>query len=165
MALDETWLQTNSDSLAAALDGQREAICATLTTRLLATFPRLCYDPKRVDGRAFQRMTMRQTPQRLHLLIQSALRLRNLGMIERQYRWGWPMVQRFGGHRQHLITHIYWYFEVARATLKLENSDRAALSALETEIVQMVERATMIGDGVVRSRSGKNHSNGHKSHS
>lgn len=162
MALHDAWMRTNSRSLAAALDAQREAICAALTMRLGAAFPMLCYDPERFDGRGFQQMTMRRTPLRVHKLIQTALRLQNLSLIEREYRWAWPLVQRFGVHRQHLIAQVNWYFEVAHTLTRLEDADRAALHALEVAVIQMVERATAVDEGVVRPLVGRNHKNGHK---
>lgn len=157
-------MRTNSGSLAVALDAQRDAICAALTKRLGASFPMLCYDPERSDGRAFQQMMMQRTPQRLHKLFQTALRLQNLGVIEREYHWVWALVQRYGVHRLHLIAQVNWYFEVARAVTQLEDSDRAALHGLELAVVQIVEQATAVEEGIVRKPYSHGRSNGHRSH-
>lgn len=159
MASNESWLMNNGGTLAAALDAHRDVICTTLTARLAAAFPMLCYDPNRSDSHAFHQQTLRRTPHRLHSLIQASLRLRSLAIVEREYRWAWPLVQRYGVTRQHLIAQVYWYFEVARSVVRLEDADRAALNALEISVVQIVERATIVEEGIVRSQRGRK--NGH----
>lgn len=160
MALNDMWLQTNGATLAAALEAHREAIYAALAERLATTYPLLCYDPNRFDAQAFQQLAQRRSPERLHKLIQSALRLRNLGLIKTQYEWAWPLMQRFGVAREHLLVQVSWYFAVARALTTLDDSDRQALHALETNMVQIVKAATMVGVGVIGNQQMQSQSNG-----
>lgn len=164
MAPNDMWLQSNGATLAAALEGQRDAICVALTARIASSFPMLCYDHSRFDGRTFQQQMLRRTPQRLHALMQSALRLQNLDIIEREYRWAWPLVQRYGVTRQHLIAQVYWYFEVSRSLTRLEDADRFALNELEKAVVATIEQTTVVQEGVVRPspvREQRRRRNGH----
>ena len=154
MAPQDPPILTNGSSLAAALDAHREKICTTLSSRLAASFPMLCYDYSRIDGRAFQQMMLRRTPQRLHTLIQTALRTNNLLLIEREYKWVWIIVQRFGVNRQHLIAQVYWYFDVAR-TLEFEDADRQALRLLEKEVMLIVEHVTTVPNGAASAQRGR----------
>ena len=159
MASNTEWLQTNGVSLAAALDLHSEAICDVLTERLAKTYPELCYDPKRIDGRSFQKLAQQRTPQRVHDLIQSALRLQSLDLIKNQYEWAWPIMQRFGVGRKHLLAQVSWYFEVARELATLNEGDRAALDALENAMTKIVKRATAVRAGVISEKQGQ-HQNG-----
>ena len=90
----EAWLAGRGPSIAEALEKQREQICESVSNQLATNFPKLCYDPTRYDAVAFQELTYHETPRRFHRLLQVLLRLQSLAVIEREYRWGWPVVQR-----------------------------------------------------------------------
>lgn len=153
MAPQDQWVLTNGSSLAAALEAHRETICTTLSTRLGASFPSLCYDLSRFDGRAFQKMALRRSPERLHKLVQSTLRTGNLALIEREYRWVWTAVQRFGVNHLPLIVQVHWYFEVARTAPQLTDDDRTVLSMLEQETLSIVAGVTARVPSVQRERA------------
>jgi len=35
--------------------------------------------------------------------VQTALQFQTLAVVEREYRWGWGILQRYGVERQHLL--------------------------------------------------------------
>jgi hypothetical protein len=122
----------------------------------------LCYDPKRFDGRSFQQQAFRKSPVRLHNLLQAALRLRNIEMIEREYRWLWTIAARYGIARQHLLAQVHWYFDTARAVIHFDDADRSALEAIESAVIHHVNHATMIDPDVADASRSHFHTNGHK---
>lgn len=135
--LDE-WLAVRGEQYAALLDVRREHICRAVTERLMGAFPSLCYDPTRPDAAEFQQLVYERTPRRFHRLIQVVLRLQSVAVIEREYRWGWPILQRYHVERVHLIAHIHWYFEAARKFAPPERNDRKPFALLEAAIVRIV---------------------------
>jgi hypothetical protein len=139
--LDE-WLAVRGDQYAALLDMQREHICRAVSERLKHAFPTLCYDPSRPDATEFQQMVYERTPHRFHRLIQVVLRLQSISVIEREYRWGWPVLQRYRVEQVHLISHIRWYFEAARKFAPLARTDRRPFAQLEARIIQIVQSIT-----------------------
>lgn len=138
----DPWLAQRGPALAVALESQREPICDEVASRLATTFPTLCYDPGRPDAQQFQQQTYQETPRRFHRLIQVLLLFQTLSVIEREYRWGWPLLQRYGVERRHLLTHIRFYFEGTRAKVALSAEDVANLALLEAEILAIVEQVT-----------------------
>src|SRR3954469_10737766 len=127
----DTWLATRGPGFATVLESRREQICDMVAARLASAFPTLCYDPHRPDALEFQRITFYQTPRRFHRLIQVVLLLQSLEVIEREYRWGWPLLQRFGVTQQHMLSQARWYFEVSYALTTPDPIDMPYLEALE----------------------------------
>lgn len=135
--LDE-WLAIRGEQYAAVLEERRDQVCRAVTERLAATFPSLCYDPLRPDALAFQQLAYDRTPRRFHRLIQVVLRLQSVVVIEREYRWGWPILQRHNVGQMHLLAHVRWYFEAARRFAPPERADRRPLALLEAATVRIV---------------------------
>ena len=128
--------------MASALDDQREQICAEVTARMAAAFPLLCYDPTRPDAIAFQQQTFRETPQRLHRLIQAVLRFHVLTVVEHEYQWGWTILPRYGVEQHHLLAQMRFYFAEARARAMMSSEDRTSFDSLEATILQIIEDIT-----------------------
>jgi len=151
--LDE-WLAVRGEQYAALLDTRREHICRAVTERLMQAFPSLCYDPSRPDATEFQQLVYDRTPRRFHRLIQVVLRLQSVAVIEREYRWGWPILQRYHVQQIHLISHIHWYFEAARKFAPPERTDRRPFALLEATITRIVHS---IAQTTIDAISGNGH--------
>src|ERR1043165_9537557 len=131
----EAWLAERGPRIAETLESQREPICDSVSNQLATEFPTLRYDPSRYDPLTFQQPTYRETPRRFHRLIQVLLCLQSLQVIEREYRWGWPVVRRYGVERYHMYAQVRWYFEAARAYVALHPEDVAQIDLLAAEIL------------------------------
>ena len=142
MIAPETWLSTHGPALALALDARREIICETVSARLAAAYPALCYIPKRFDAETFQQLTFDKTPDRFHRVLVAGLRVNSLALIEREYAWSWEVLPRYGVTAQHLQAQVRWYFEVARAHLATQLDDLGPLAQLEAAILAAVDRVT-----------------------
>jgi hypothetical protein len=142
MATLEAWLEANGGRVAALLEDQRDLICDLVSNRLSTAFPSLCYDPARPDAVAFQRLTFIETPRRFHRLMQVVLRFQTLMVIDREYRWGWPIMQRFGVSRHHILSHVRWYFDVVRTSSTLDTADLPYIEQLSSRVQQIVSLAT-----------------------
>lgn len=140
----ETWLGARGPVLAQALDLQRDVICDYVTRRLATNYPDLCPNLPAEDPELSQQIMFQQTPQRFHIMLLAALRFRTLAVVEREYRWLWGIVQRFGVERSHLLQQVNWYFEAARASVTLSIEDRAWLTVLESAIEQIVLTVTNV---------------------
>ena len=138
----EEWLAVRGEHYATALDAHREAICRAVTERLVATYPMLCYDVSRPDAADFQQTVYDKTPRRFHRLIQVVLRLQSIVVIEREYRWGWPILQRYQIEQAHLISHVRWYFEASRKYAPLTRTDRRPFAQLEAATIRIVRTIT-----------------------
>ena len=138
----EKWLAHRGAGMAAALDNRRETICGTVSARLATSFPKLCYDESRADALAFQQHAYHETPRRFHRLLQVLLQFQSIEVIEREYRWGWPVLQRHGVERHHLLAQVQFYFEAARAHLPIDDIDLKLLDELETAILQIISQVT-----------------------
>ncbi len=147
----ETWLGARGPILAQTLDLQRDVICDYVTRRLAAHYPDLCPNLPAEDPELSQQVMFQQTPHRFHVMLLAALRFRTLAVVEREYRWLWGIVQRFGVERSHLLQQVNWYFEAARTFAALSNEDRAWLTALESAIEQIVLTATNVSAMNVQS--------------
>lgn len=137
----EEWLAQRGPTVAVALDEQHEAICAMVSSCLAATFPALCYDPARPDALAFQQHMFRETPRRFHRLMQVVLLFQTLEIIAREYRWGWPIISRYGVQRRHMRAQVSWYFEAIYVHVGLLPGDSAAMRDLAATVLQIVEQA------------------------
>jgi len=138
----EVWLAQSGPRIAEALESQRELICDSVSNQLATSFPTLCYDPTRYDAIAFQQLTYHETPRRFHRLVQVLLLLQSLEVIEREYRWGWPVVRRYGVERHHMFAQVRWYFEAAREHVALNPEDGAQMNDLATAILRIIEAVT-----------------------
>jgi hypothetical protein len=154
----EEWLAQRGAGLATALDNHRELICGTVSTRLATSFPTLCYDASRADAQAFQQHTYHETPRRFHRLLQVMLHFQAIEVIEREYRWGWPVLQRYGVERYHLLAQVRFYFEAARAHLRIGEADRTQLEELEAMILQIISQVAHTP--AAAQSNGHLHSNG-----
>jgi hypothetical protein len=157
----DTWLATRGPGFAMVLESRREQICDMVAARMASAFPTLYYDPHRPDALEFQRLTFHQTPQRFHRLIQVVLLLQSLEVIEREYRWGWPVLQSYGVARQHLLSQVRWYFEVAHALTTPDPIDAPYLEALEGKVLQIIDQITMVALPAYPPGDGNTRSNGH----
>ena len=77
-----------------------------------------------------------------HRLVQVLLCLQSLEVIEREYRWGWPVVQRYGVERHHMLAQARWYFDAARVYVTLPHEDRAQMNELAMAILRIIEEVT-----------------------
>ncbi|MGB9752732.1 hypothetical protein [Roseiflexus castenholzii] len=140
----ETWLGARGSMLAQALDAQRDIICEHVARKLATNYPDLCPNLPAEDPELSQQIMFQQTPQRFHTMLLAALRFRTLAIVEREYRWLWGIVQRFGVERSHLLQQVHWYFEAARTFASLSLEDLAWLRALESAIEQIVLTITSV---------------------
>jgi hypothetical protein len=154
----ELWLAQRGPTLASTLDSSREPICDMVSTRLANSFPLLCYDPSRTDAVPFQQNTFHETPRRFHRLLLVLLNFQALNVIEREYRWGWSLLQRYGVERYHLLAQVRFYFEAAQANVRLDGEDRAQIERLEAMILRTIERVTLAE--LSPRRNGHSHGNG-----
>ena len=150
----EAWLSTRGSVLAQALDAQRNAICEDVSRKLAAEYPDLCPNLPSDDPELSQQIMFQQTPQRFHVILLAALRFHTLAVIEREYRWLWVIVQRFGVRRMHLLQQVRWYFEAAQAYTSLSREDRAWLTQLELAIEHMILTITAPSPAAPRSYAG-----------
>lgn len=161
----DTWLATRGPGFASVVESRREPICDMVAARLASAFPSLCYDPQRPDAFEFQKLTFHQTPRRFHRLIQVVLLLQTPEVIDREYRWGWPILQRYGVGRQHVLSQARWYFEATRTLTTPDPLDTLYLNALEEKALGMIDQITTMavpgyptGD---EHHNGNGHRNGH----
>lgn len=138
----ETWLSVRGAALAHALDTRRDTICEQVTRKLEATYPALCPDLPEQDPELSQQVMFMQTPRRFHIMLLAVLRFQALAIVEREYRWLWEIVRRFGVERPHLLQQVNWYFEAARALAPVSNDDQAWLAMLESNITQIILNVT-----------------------
>ena len=123
----EAWLELHGAQIASVLDDQRDYLCDMVTNRLTTAFPSLCFDPTRPDAVTFQQQVFRETPRRFHRLMQVVLRFQTTLVIEREYRWGWSIMPRFGVARHHMISHARWYFDTIRNAGMVSRDDMAGM--------------------------------------
>jgi hypothetical protein len=140
----DAWLATRGPAIATALDAHHDLVCETIAARFADQFAGLCYDASRPDAESFQRQTFRETPRRFHRLVQVALRLQSLAVIEREYRWSWGILPRFGVTSRHMHALVRWYFEAVRALASVLPADRPFLDQFETQILVMIDRAATV---------------------
>jgi hypothetical protein len=162
----EAWLELHGAQVAGVLDQHREGLCDMVTNRLATAFPSLCFDASRPDAVAFQQHVFKETPRRFHRLIQVVLRFQTMMVIEREYRWGWAIMPRFGVARHHMINHARWYFDTVRGSSLVTRDDMSHLDLLSTNIVHIIEQITAVPPPSVKRPNtpmlaGVQHNNGH----
>ena len=134
----ENWLRARGPELADQLARERNAICRAVSVRLGRTFPELCDDPTRPDRESFRRTALERSPERLHTLLQTALRLQSLSVIEQEYRWLWGVLPRYGITATHMLAMAGWYFSMARERLALDPGDLAGLNELKRAVLRAI---------------------------
>lgn len=126
----QDWLGRQGAMIAEAVEIRREAIIGDVTARLVAGFPQLCYDAARPDAMLFQMTTLRETPRRFHRLMRATLMFHSLAVIEREYAWGIPVMQRYNVERVHMLSQVRFYGEAVRAFVPLDLDDALAYQHL-----------------------------------
>ena len=81
-------------------------------------------------------------PRRFQRVLQAVLQFQSLDLIEHEYRWGWKILTSYGVTRQHMRTHVRWYFDALRLSIPLKPADLPHVSTLEDMILQIIERVT-----------------------
>ncbi|HEU4327487.1 MAG TPA: hypothetical protein VFS21_30390 [Roseiflexaceae bacterium] len=135
------WLIERGPTVAQVLAADGDSICAAVSARLERAFPDLCNDPARPDREAFRRTTVVRSPQRLHALVRLALMSHSLAVFEREYRWLWGVVRRYGVEQRHLLGMAGWYFNAARDLPALAN-DRRGLLTLKRAVTAVIRETT-----------------------
>lgn len=157
----DDWLAERGPEIAALIDTHADTLCEHVSTRLASSFPTLCYDPARLDAAAFQLQTFRETPRRLHRLLQVVLLCQSPTVIEREYRWGWQLLTRYQVERKHFLAHIRWYFEELFATVPLSSDDKLQIVEMRDKILHMVENVTIAAPQVTDQARRRQRLNGH----
>ena len=139
----EQWLFNSGPAYAERLEAQADPLCRSVTTLMMTAYPDLCYLPNRPDAATFQQRAFTETPRRFHRLMQVVLQLQSLSVVEYEYRWGWPVLQRFGVGAVHLLTHSRWYFENARRLAPSGPNDQPYVLALESRVHGIIETVVM----------------------
>lgn len=167
MSTLEQWLFNSGPSYAERLEAQAEPICRSVTTLMMTAYPDLCYLPNRPDAAAFQQRTFLETPRRFHRLIQVVLQLQSLSVIDYEYRWGWPVLQRYGVGAVHLLTHARWYFENARRLVPTGPNDQPYVLALESRTHTIIEMVVMqpFDQGIAIGSPGRRNGHARNGHS
>jgi hypothetical protein len=119
-------------------------------------------DLPRPDAPAFQRLAFEETPRRLHRLLQVALRFQTIAVIEREYRWSWGILPRYGITLRHLLIMVHAYFEAARAALALDQLDRHYFELFERSVLEAIERSAPLDALRKHQPYHTNGSNGHR---
>ena len=70
------------------------------------------------------------------------LQLQSLEVIEREYRWGWPVVRRYGVERHHLLAQVRWYFDAIHIHATLQPDDGPHMNDLAKVILRIIEQVT-----------------------
>lgn len=167
MTLFDDWLVNRGADYADRLDSQADPICKAVTILLITAYPDICYLPERTDAAAFQQHAVVETPRRFHRLIQVVLRLQTLTVVDHQYRWGWPLLQRFGVGSMHLLMLARWYFETSRQLVPPATGDQPYVLMLEGHVLSIIESIVMpplqLGTTLTSTDSPPSGQNGHKS--
>lgn len=129
-AIDD-WLIESGNRVAAELERRSDQICKTVSVQLERTYPQLCLDSSRADAAQFQVQVYQESPRRMHRVLQTALRLRAVEIIERECKWMMSMAPKYGVTSHHMYAMARWYFEAARTLATIDSADRRALDRIE----------------------------------
>lgn len=140
-AIDD-WLIEHGNRVAVELDRRADHICKTVGTQLERAYPGLCHDPNRPDAAQFQHQVFFESPRRMHRLLQTALRLRAVEIIERECKWLLVVAPKYGVTSQHMYAMARWYFEAARTLATIDSADRRALDMIEQLFLTAFEYKT-----------------------
>lgn len=140
----DLWLSTRGAAVATALEERRDHVCESASARFAQQFEMLLLDLPRPDAAAFQRLAFRETPLRLHRLLQVVLRFQTLAVVEREYRWSWGILPRYGITLSHMLEMVRAYFSAARALAPLDQADMQFVEHFERQVLVAVERAAPV---------------------
>jgi hypothetical protein len=157
----QSWLASRGQAVALALDERSERICDHAAARFAEQYPTLMLDLPRPDAEMFQQLAFRETPRRLHRLLQVALRFQTLAVIEREYRWSWGILPRFGITLAHMHALARTYFESARVLVMFDQTDRPYFELLEMNVLQLIERSAPVDQLRVHLPQQRYYANGH----
>jgi hypothetical protein len=161
-----TWLADRGAPVADAISTHGESICERVSSRMMATFPNLCFDPLRFDAASFQKQAFRETPRRFHRLLQVVLLCNSMNLIEREYRWGWRILSRMHVERRHMLAQVRWYFEEIFSQVPLINDDKLQLIEMRDSVLHMIEQITattpQLSDQARRRQRVNGYSNGRR---
>lgn len=156
----ETWLDSRGPVVALALEDRRERICEFVSSHFAEQFSKLMFDQSRPDAESFQQNAFYETPRRFHRLLQVALRLQVITVIEREYRWSWSILPRFGVNQRHMAALVQLYFEAVRSFASIDGPDRAYIDELEAVVLQNIERSVPVEYLSIHQPQWLGHANG-----
>ncbi|MCE2850321.1 MAG: hypothetical protein LW717_03855 [Chloroflexaceae bacterium] len=134
-AIDD-WLIEHGNRVASELDRRADQICLSVSVQLERTYPGLCLDGDRADAVQFQKQMFEASPRRMHRLLQTALRLRAVEIIQRECKWMLDLAPQYGVTSHHMYAMARWYFEAARTLATIDSADRRALDMIEQLFLQ-----------------------------
>ena len=79
----------------------------------------------------FQQKMFAESPRRMHRLVQTALRLRAVEIVERECKWLLTALPVHGIERHQMHAMVRWYFEASRTFATIDSADRRSLDILE----------------------------------
>lgn len=132
----EGWLNSSGNRVAAELEERGEQICKLVTEQLMTSYKAICVDPGNPESDEMRRLAYIESPKRMHRVVQVALRLRAVEVIERECAWTLQLLPRYGVVRQHMHAMVRWYFEAARTLTNIDSADRRSLDILEGVFLQ-----------------------------
>ena len=127
----EGWLNSSGNRVAAELDERGEQICKLVTEQLRASYKTICVDPQNSENDEMRMNAYTESPRRMHRIVQVALRLRAVEVIERECIWTLQLLPRYGVVRQNMHAMVRWYFEAARTLSNIDSADRRSLDIIE----------------------------------
>jgi hypothetical protein len=157
----DSWLDSRGPVLALALEDRRERICDFVSSHFAEQFSTLMLDTNRPDAASFQQNAFYESPRRFHRLLQVALRLQAIMVIEREYRWSWGILPRFGVTQRHMVALVRLYFEAARKFISLDGVDRSYVDELEETVLQTIARSAPVEYLRIHQPQHPGYTNGH----
>ncbi|MFM2309589.1 MAG: hypothetical protein RLY87_1711 [Chloroflexota bacterium] len=127
----EGWLNSSGNRVAAELEERGEQICKLVTEQLKTTYKSICVDPTNPANEDMVLQAYTESPRRMHRIVQVALRLRAVEVIERECIWTLQTLPRYGVVRQNMHAMVRWYFEAARTLSNIDSADRRSLDIIE----------------------------------
>jgi hypothetical protein len=135
----EDWLINSGNRVATELDRRADIICKNVSQQLERNFVQMGYNPERIDAVEFQQKMFVESPRRMHRLVQTALRLRAVEIIERECKWLLTALPIHGIERHQMYAMVRWYFESARTFAIIDSADRRSLDILEQVFLHALE--------------------------
>lgn len=127
----EGWLNSSGNRVAAELEERGEQICKLVTEQLKTSYRSICIDPQDPESDEMRLRAYTESPRRMHRIVQVALRLGAVEVIERECMWTLQMLPRYGVVRQNMQAMVRWYFEAARTLSNIDSADRRSLDIIE----------------------------------
>lgn len=135
----EDWLINSGNRVATELDRRSDVICKMVSQQLERNFMQMGYNPERIDAVQFQQKMFAESPRRMHRLVQTALRLRAVEIIERECKWVLTALPVHGIEQHQMHAMVRWYFEAARTFATIDSADRRSLDILEQVFLQALD--------------------------